>query len=286
MNDLWEQLAADPWGRLVLQYLVTSGMENCLLYLLIASRLCGIFVVAPFFSANSLVSLPIRIGLVVLLSMIIVPTVSRNSAPDGQAILVANLTLLINTRSEIPTDLMALIAGELALGSMLGIGALAVFSGLRLGGEWIDRHSGLGLGTILNPDWSGRETASLRLIPIFGFAVFLLMEPLSGQWLLLRSLIESFHAIPPGEATCCGVTIGLMNSLVQQSLVLGIRIAIPLVVVMLIVDITFAFASRTAHFPVSAFAVASKAAIGICVLALTLTAIPEVIATTILSLFS
>ena len=78
----------------------------------------------------------------------------------------------------------------------------------------------------------------------------------------------------------------LLNGLVQHSLILGIRIAIPLVVTMLMLDITLAFASRNSPVAISSAATIIRAGVGIAVLALTLTAIPEVIAATMVSLFS
>ena len=284
MNHLLEQFTADPWGRLVIQYLATGGIENCLMSLLVAARLTGLLVIAPALAGTEWASLRIRVGAVMILTMIIAPTIAAQT--EAGSIPISKLLPLMNLQTELPIDLMLLIAGELALGVMLGVGVAAVFSGLRLGGEWIDRHSGLDVGTVMNPDRSGGETATLRMIPLVGIAVVLLMESFGGQWLLLRTLIESFEFLPPGEAVFSGVTMGLINNLVQQSLVLGIRIAIPLVVVMLIVDFTFAFASRNGMYPALTISMAGKATMGIVVLTLTLPAIPNAIATSISSLFS
>jgi flagellar biosynthetic protein FliR len=290
MNELLEQLAADPWGRLILQHLATGGMRGCFLFLLVMARLAGVFVVAPF-GTTSLIPLPVRVGLVILLSLILLPTVSLVSAGDGNVIPIAHhastagRSFATDIVPDSANEFMSLIASEIGLGTMLGVGVLAVLSGLQLAGEWLDRHTGIGLGTVLNPNWSAGDSACGRLIPLLGVAVFLLLEPLGGQWLLFRSLAESFHAMPLGSAWWSVVTIELVNSLVQQSLVLGIRIALPLVVTMLAVEITLAFASRNAPVTVSSAALAMKAGVGLFVLAITLTAVPDVIETMISSLF-
>ena len=46
MNGLLEQFAADPWGRLVLQYLESGGLRSGFLLLLVVARLAGMFVIA------------------------------------------------------------------------------------------------------------------------------------------------------------------------------------------------------------------------------------------------
>ena len=46
MNGLLEQLTADPWGRLMLQYLASGGLHSGFLLLLVVARLTGMFVIA------------------------------------------------------------------------------------------------------------------------------------------------------------------------------------------------------------------------------------------------
>ena len=284
MNELLEQLAADPWGRLVLQHLASGGIQSCLLFLLVASRLIGVFIVAPG-GLRMPVPFSVRVSLVILLSLIIAPTLL--DTPE----LAAGVTLVNQTSTEVrlvpetATDLACLLASEISLGALLGIGVIAVFSGLSLGGEWLDRSSGLGLGRVLNPDWADGDPACGRMTSLLAIALFLLIEPLGGQWLLLRSLVESFVSIPVGTASW-STSVDLLNGLIQHSLILGIRIAIPLVVTMLMLDITLAFANRNTSAAINSMSTIIRATVGICALALTLTAIPEVIAVTILSLFS
>ena len=284
MNELFEQLAADPWGRLVLQHLASGGLQSCFLFLLVAARLVGVFIVAPG-GLRIPVPLSLRIVLVILLSLIIAPTLLNSPERNIAVTHVNDTTTEVLLLPESPTDLASLVASEIGLGALLGVGVIAVFSGLWLGGEWIDRSSGLGLGRVLNPDWSDGDPACCRLMSLLAIAVFLLMEPLGGQRLLLRSLVESFVSIPIGTASW-STSVDLLNGLVQHSLILGIRIAIPLVVTMLMLDITLAFASRNSPVAISSAATIIRAGVGIAVLALSLTAIPEVIAATMVSLFS
>ena len=281
IDPLLEQLAADPVGRLVLHYVAERGMWNCYLFLLVAARLAGVFVLAPHFSTNS-VPLLARAMLVVLLSLIIAPTLSTGRTSARDVAQVSHESPASKALPTTPTDLACVIGVEVGLGGLLGIGAIAVFSGLRLGGEFLDRHSGLGLGALFNPEFRGGESACGSLAQWMGIAAVLLIEPLGGRCLLLQSLMQSFHAIPVGSASWSMTAIELLNGLVQQSMVLGLRIAMPLIASMMLVDITFAFASRGTSV-LGAPSIALRSAVGMVVLALTVTAIPEVIATTMIS---
>ena len=284
MNGLLEQFAADPWGRLVLQYLESGGLLSGFLLLLVVARLTGMFVIACCGFANP-VPLAVRGGLVLLLSLIILPGVSRIVPEEESVTLISSNAPIAETIPESLGDLTLLIMSELGLGALLGVGVIGVLSGLRLGGEWLNRHSGLGLGTVFNPDWSPGDSACSQFMTLLGVALFLLYEPIGGQWLLLRSLVESFQLIPLGAGTPSTATLDLCNRLVQQSLILGIRIAIPLVMTMLIVDVTLAFSSRQAPITLHSAGMAFKACLGLFVLAWTLATIPTVVGITLQSLF-
>lgn len=277
-----EQLAADPWGRLVLHHLATGGMQSCYLFLLVTARLAGVFVIAPYGLTN-LVPLSIRVGLAVLLSLIIAPTLSPMTPEDGHVTLIVHDSLPAAVIPETAIDLAGHLASEIGLGAFLGIGVIAVLSGLRLGGEWLDRHSGLGLGSVFNPEWTSGESACGSLVLLLGVAAFLSIEPIGGEWLLLRSLVESFHAIPVGSADCSMAPVELLSGVMQQSVVLGLRVAMPLVATMMLVDMTLAFAGRSSPHLLSSASLAMRAGVGLIVLALTMTTVPEVIATTMMS---
>ncbi len=283
MDELLQQLTTDPWGRLALQYLATGGMGNVFTFLLVSARLAGVFVVAPLFITSG-IPLAARIALVVMLSLIIAPTLSAAVADHSHITVAAYETASSHILSTTLSDFACVLGSEVGLGAIFGIGLLAIFSGLKLGAEWLDRHTGLGMGTVFNPDWSAGQSACGSLVQLFGIAAVLLLEPIGGQWLLLQSLIQSFQAIPVGSAIWSTSAVELMSGIVQQSLILGLRIAMPLVATMTLVDVALAFASRGGPQPLSSAYLAIRLGVGLIVLALTMTTIPEVMSTTLISI--
>ena len=280
MDELLEQLVADPWGRLVFHLVVSGGLWSAYVFLLVAARFAGMFLVAPLFMTITIPCL-VRVSLVVLLSLVIAPTLSLMDVEGNNVTFVGHASTNHSMKFALPATVIELgcgIAGEVGLGTVFGAGMIAIFSGLRLGGEWFDRHSGLGLGTVFNPEWSAGQSTCGSLAQLLGIAGLLLAEPIGGHWQLLHSVVQSFHAIPVGTVSWSFVTVELLNGVVQQCLILGIRVALPLVVAMMLVDVTLTFASRGATPAENSAYLAIRMAVGIMVLALTTTTIPESVA--------
>lgn len=180
-------------------------------------------------------------------------------------------------RFEAPQSVLAwAIAGirELSFGFVLGLGMSIVFSGLLLAGELIDQQTGIGLSGVFNPSLGTSTGISGQALYHFGLIVFLTMPPVSGHLLVISALLETFQAIPVGEAWVGQSAVDLTSDLVHQSLVLGIQVAAPVLVAMAFTALTMGFLSHTVPqinvlnlgFPV-------RAIINICVLSLSLTGV-------------
>lgn len=178
-------------------------------------------------------------------------------------------------RFEAPQSLLAwAIAGirELSFGFVLGLGLSIVFSGLQLAGELIDQQTGIGLSGVFNPGFDMSAGVSGQALYLFGVIVFLTMPPISGHLLVISALLDTFQAVPLGEAWVGQSAVDLMSDLVHQSLVLGIQVAAPVLAAMAFTALTMGFLSHTVPqinvlnlgFPV-------RAIINICILSLSLT---------------
>lgn len=280
MDGLLEQLAAEPWGRLVLRYLTSGGIANVYFFLLVSARLAGTIVVAPSLIVSH-IPLACRIGLVVFLSFIIAPTVTPSLGAMNEITLVAGSSSTSSPLPESAVALFAVLVSELAVGTLFGVGLVTMLSGLRLAAEWIDRHCGLLPGASGNSEWSGDTSSIGLLIPLLGVAVLLLLQPTAGHSQLLKALLQSFHDIPVGEFDWTMTAVPLLNHVVQESLLLGLRLAMPLVATMTLVEVTLALASRGSAAPTNTTCQTIRLATSLIVLALTLTTFPDVIANTV-----
>lgn len=291
MHDFFNQLIRDPWGRLLIQFALDDGLARAGLSLLVVARLAGLLGVGLFLG-RTLLTWQVRVGLVVLLTLVVVPTLplARETVPQVQLVGHAGAVARAVTQAgsavrdaiTTPVDFVAALLCELGLGAVLGLGMAIVLSGLKLGGEWLDRHSGLGMGSVLNPEFLSEGSVSAEMLLLLGIASILLMEPVGGHLLFARTILESFHALPVAEASHWPSLFDLLGALLRQSLVLGLRVAMPLVVAMSLIDMTLGFVSRSTRWSLFPALTAVRMAAALLILATTLPGIAEAVTTTVL----
>lgn len=292
MHDFFNQLIRDPWGRLLIQFALDDGLARAGLSLLLVARLAGLLGVGLFLG-RTLLTWQVRVVLVVLLTLVVVPTLPLTRETVSQVRLVgheaeASARSVIHAGRAVrdaiatPVDFVAALLCELGLGAVLGLGMAIVLSGLKLGGEWLDRHSGLGMGSVLNPEYLSEGSVSAEMLLLLGIASILLMEPVGGHLLFARTILESFHALPVAEASHWPSLFDLLGALLRQSLVLGLRVAMPLVVAMSLIDMTLGFVSRSSRWSLLPALTALRMAAALLILVATLPGIAEAVTTTVL----
>ena len=149
---------------------------------------------------------------------------------------------------------------------------------MKLAGEWLDRHSGLGIGSVMNPEYSGGGSAPTELIAVFCLVTMLVMQPVNGHLLVVRLVLDTFHSIPVGVETASFSVLELIQAMLRQAMTLGLRIVMPFVVVMSLLDLTLGFVRRSSRIELAPAAYAFRTAAAMLILAATLPGIPETIA--------
>jgi len=292
MHDFFHQLIRDPWGRLLIQFALDDGLARAGLSLLVVARLAGLLGVGLFLG-RTLLTWQVRVGLIVLLTLVVVPTLplARETVSQVQLVghegeaaarSVTQAGRAVRDAITTPVEFVAALLCELGLGAVLGLGLAIVLSGLKLGGEWLDRHSGLGMGSVLNPEYLSEGSVSAEMLLLLGIASILLMEPVGGHLLFARTILESFHALPVAEASHWPSLFDLLGALLRQSLVLGLRVAMPLVVAMSLIDMTLGFVSRSSRWSLLPALTAVRMAAALLILAATLPGVAEAVATSVL----
>ena len=292
MDAFFQQLFDDPWGRLLLSSAAGEGLARAGLFVLVAARLAGLLCVGLFLG-RTLLTWQVRIGLIVLLTLVVAPMlplanettdhmqfVGHEDDPAAKSSQTAANSVWQVMAS--PIDFVVAMLCEIGLGAVLGLGVAVVLSGLKLGGEWLDRHSGLGMGSVLNPELLSEGSASAEMLLLFGIATILLMEPGGGHLLFARTILETFRSLPVGLSSLSPSLIELLGSLMRQSLILGLRVAMPLVVAMSLIDMTLGFASRSSRWSLLPAAYAARTAAALLILAATWPGIAEAVTTTVL----
>jgi flagellar biosynthetic protein FliR len=201
------------------------GSSYVLLLTLVLVRTSGIVLIAPIFGTAE-VSPTVRALLAFALTLLVAPTVA--AAPP-----VTPRTLV---------DFGLLIAGEILIGIVLGLGVTILFAAFQLAGTIIGQLSGMSLGDVFNP---GLDES----IPLFGQALYLVSLAvyaiLGGHRLLLEGLLDTFAVLPPGAASLPTELHVLLSDLLAECFVLGLRMAAPAIASLLLATVVLGLISRS-----------------------------------------
>src|SRR5438105_9212910 len=150
----------------------------------VLARVSGLVMTAPTFT-GSYIPRQVRVFLSVGIALVLMPT-------------------QWNARFDTPTnlgDFAILMAGELLIGMVLGLGIAILISGLQLAGQVIAQMSGMALADVLNP---GSETE----LPIFSSMLYMVtlavFVVIGGHRALIDALMSTFAALPIGHGAATG----------------------------------------------------------------------------------
>ena len=208
-----------------MDWLSQLDAQKFLLFTLVFTRVGGLVITAPIFSAPE-VPARVRALLAVALAALITPTQWDVAVADPGSTL----------------NYAVFLASELIVGLSLGLGIVALFSGLLLAGRMIGQMSGLVLADVFDPASGISVSVFSRLMMLVTTAVFV---AIGGHRILMAGLLDTFVTIPPGSAAVPGSMADTFVLLVAQSFTLAVRAAAPVVASLLLSTLALGLISRT-----------------------------------------
>ena len=192
-------------------------------FLLVLARFAGLVVAAPVLG-HALVPVRIRAGLAGLLALAIAPALPVAPAP---------------------ADIWALagaLAVETALGTLVGLVVQFVLAGVELGGQVAGIQMGFGIANVIDPQANAQVTIVARWQQALALLVFLALDV---HHLLIRALLESFRAAPAGVVAPDGLGLRGAVALAGELFAVGVRIAAPVVIALLLTNAALGVLART-----------------------------------------
>jgi flagellar biosynthesis protein FliR len=166
----------------------------------------------------------VRVGLAMILAFVLMPVVHVPVVAT-----LAGITIVI--------------ARELAIGFAMALGIRALIAGAELGGHLAGSQLMLSYGSVIDPQGGVRST---MLATLYGNLTLLTFFAINGHHALVRALDASYAAIPIGGG---GIDASVATSVMRLLAVVftfGLRLAAPVIVVMLIVELAVGLISKTA----------------------------------------
>lgn len=192
---------------------------------IIMVRVTSVIMAAPFFGS---MQFPVRVKVffalsVTLLLYPIIPLQGSLIPLDA-----SNLEVVI------------LIIKEMLVGVALGLAGQIVFGGIQFGGQFISIQTGLGFANIIDPSTQTQNPIISQIMILLGIVLFL---AIGGDAIYLKALKKSFEIVPLGTASFA--TSGLdFIKMATQLFVIGIQLSAPFIIVLFLMDLSFAIFAR------------------------------------------
>jgi flagellar biosynthesis protein FliR len=220
------------------------------LFLLIMLRASGLFLIAPILGHANFPMVG-KVGLVILLSIILVASLNNVVIPP-----VASLG-----------ELVGLAAKELLVGLAIGFVFALLLMAVQGAGEIVSYQMGFSMATLADPSL-GDVSILGQFWYLCGTIVFL---SINGHHLIISAFNDSYALIPPGQVVMNGSVAELMMNYSAYVFVIAIKIAAPVIVSLLLVDVALGVVTRmmpTMNVFILGFGV--KVAVGLLVMALSM----------------
>lgn len=227
--------------------------------LMVFSRMAGLFIFAPVLAS---VSVPMKvrallccgISLIVWLGM--PPHLQLLAVPD-----VITAAYLIFTES--------------TLGMIIGFIAMLPVVAVQLGSAVFGQQMGFGLAAVYNPALETESDVLGELMLYLAIGVFLAFGGLEHTFL---AVANSFVAIPPGGFSLSRAPLTLVQGILNAGFALALRIAMPVLVLLLIETLASSLISKTMpQLNVMSLGFANKIILGMIALIGSLVAVHEIL---------
>jgi flagellar biosynthesis protein FliR len=215
-----------------------------------------ILALAPLF-AGTYVPSRVKVALTVLLAVTLAPTVPVPPLDGGAGI-------------------AGVLVREMAIGLALGITVRALVAGAEFAGHLAGHQIGFTYAATVDPA-SGVRNGLLS--SLYGMLATLAFLAVDGHHMVLRALVVSYQGLPIGGGRADDTLLAGVREVFALVFTVGVRLAAPVVLVLLVVEVGVGLISRAApplNFMVIGFPL--RMLVGLVVLAVVIGVVPAVIA--------
>lgn len=232
-----------------------SGFSAIAAFGLLLVRPGMLVLVTPFFGALNAPT-QVRVGVTAILAFLLAPVVQT---PQGLSL--GGLALVV-TR-------------EAAIGLALALAIRTLIFAAEFAGQFAGYQLGFSMGALIDPQ-SGVRNNALALL--YGNVAVVVCLASNAHHALVRALVESYRSLPIGAGGVDGTLADSVSRMFGLIFVLGVRIAAPVIVVLLVVELALGLLGRVApSLNVVTAGAPVRVVVGLLVVAASLTAVPPLL---------
>lgn len=193
-------------------------------FALVLTRISAFFIVLPVFGWKS-IPVRIKVAVTVLISIFF--------------LMITPLS--VDTTKVSTLETILLMANEATYGLALGLIVTIVFSAVKLSGRIIERQMGMAMAQILDP-LTGERTQPLGNLLEMIFVILFLAA--NGHHAFLLIISRSYETFPIGSTPTIPVLAGGVTKASSTMLLLGLRLAAPILAAFLLLMVALAVLAR------------------------------------------
>lgn len=173
------------------------------------------------------------------------------------------------------TALAAVIFREVGIGLALALAVRVLTAAAELGGHVAGLQLGLGYAATVDPASGVRNNV---MATMYSSLTLLLFLGINGHHVLLRALVSSYQRLPVGSGGLNESIVSAVSGMLGVVFLVGAQLAAPVVVVMLLVELSFGLIERAAvGADVNVLAPPARVIVGLTALAAALSAVPDTV---------
>ena len=134
------------------------------------------------------------------------------------------------------------VISEVVAGLFLGITVSLTIEAIRIAGSLLDIYVGLSMVSLYDPTTSSNTSLIEKLFYYIAITVFIIAD---GHHLLIKIIIESYETVPIGNNIVFQDSIWIMIQGFISYFNLAVKLAIPVILIILITDIIMGLVSRS-----------------------------------------
>ncbi len=183
--------------------------------------------------------------------IMVMPVIGGSFVPARVRLMLAlMLTLVIGPTLQrpIPVELLSLagvitILQELAIGIAMGFAVQLVFDAIALGGQVVAMSMGLGFAVFLDRTRGVNIPVLGQFFLMLGMLIFLSLD---GHLALIEMLAGSYELLPIAAGGLTRAAVSELLTWSAQVFIVAVKIALPAVTALLVVNLSFGVMSRAA----------------------------------------
>ncbi|MHA6205513.1 flagellar biosynthetic protein FliR [Dyella soli] len=186
-------------------------------------RVGGLCLMAPVFG-DAVAPARIRLGIMLVLTAVLAPLAPAATDP-------------------MTADGIAVMVNQLLIGASIGFVLKLAFEAVALGGQLVGQSMSLGFAETVDPRGGGSSPVLSQFYLLMVTLLFLAMD---GHLRLIALLADSFRTLPPGKVAIGPSGLHAVVLFAGQLFAGAVRVALPAMTSLLLVNIGFAAISRAA----------------------------------------